>query len=121
MPKSRTLTLLSFGPLQVEPDVLRLQIAVQDAQAVRFVHCRASLAENRDRLVDRRRPAVFQPLGERMAFEVFHHQIGYGLAAGASDAEIGDVDDVRMAQQPDGLRLAPEPLDVRRRRPTPAP
>ena len=46
-----------------------------------------------------------------MAFEVFHHQIGYGLAAGASDAEIGDVDDVRMAQQPDGLRLAPEPLD----------
>ena len=29
----------------------------------------------------------------------------------ASDAEIGDVDDVRMAQQSDGLRLSPEPLD----------
>src|SRR5215510_3555492 len=48
-----------------------------------------------------------------MALEIFHHQIGCGIsvAAGACYAEVGDINDVRMAQQPDGLRLMPEPLE----------
>src|SRR5262245_18734293 len=102
-----------------------------------LIHGRASLAENVDRFVDRRQPPVFhplifsfdygtviypidirrspvfQPLGERLAFEVFHDQVGYGLGTivGACYPEISDVDDVRMAQQSDGLRLSSEPLD----------
>src|SRR5215510_6923039 len=105
---------LDIAPVRArgfEPDVLRLQITMKYAQPVRFVHCRAGLAENDNRFVDRHGPPVLQPLGERMAFEVFHHQIGRGLAAGARYPEISDVDDVRMAQQSDGLRLSPEPLD----------
>ncbi len=100
-----------------------------------LIHGRAGLAENGNRLVDRHRPRafhplifyfdngtvtysidrrrswVFQPLGERLAFEVFHDQVGYGLGTLAGDAEISDVDDVRMAQQSDSLRLSSEPLD----------
>src|SRR5262245_3620828 len=102
-----------------------------------LIHGRAGLAENSDRLVDRhhqraihplifsfdygtviysidhRRSPVFQTLGERLAFEVFHDQVGDGLGtfAGACDAEISDVDDVRMAQQSDSLRFSSEPLD----------
>src|SRR5262245_23242384 len=102
-----------------------------------LIHGRAGLAENGDRLVDRRQPGVFhslifyfddgiaicsidrrrswvfQPLGERLAFEVFHDQVGYGLGAlaGACYPEISDVDDVRMAQQSDCLRFSSEPLD----------
>src|SRR5262245_14997158 len=48
-----------------------------------------------------------------MALEIFHHQIGCGISVGADAcyAEVGDVNDVRMAQQPDGLRLSPDPLE----------
>src|SRR5262245_21739050 len=102
-----------------------------------LIHGRAGLAENGNRLVDRHQPRVFhplifffdygtdlcsidrrrswvfQPLGERLAFEVFHDQVGYclGTLAGACYPEISDVDDVRMAKQSDSLRLLSEPLD----------
>src|SRR5215510_11910680 len=109
-PEIENLDIAPGYTLGFEPDVLRLQITMQDAQPVRFVHRRAGLAENSNRLVDRHGPSVLQPLGERMAFQVFHHQIGRGLAACACYPEVSDVDNVRMAQQPDGLRLSPEPL-----------
>src|SRR5262245_31410226 len=86
---------------------------MQDAQPVSFVHRLADLVENNNRLVERHGPPVFQPLGESLDFEIFHHQVGSGLVAvaGAYYPEIDDGDDVRMAQQSDGLRLAAQPLD----------
>src|SRR5262249_59482265 len=78
---------------------------------MRFIHSLTNLAQDSDCFVDFHRPPCFQPFGERSTFEVFHYQVGQGLVACAADAEIGNVDYVRMSKQADRLRLSSEPFD----------
>ncbi len=47
-------------------------------------------------------------IGEGLAIQKLHHQVRHVAARGSRDAEIGDIDDVRMAQTPAGLRLTLE-------------
>ena len=97
-------------------DVLRLQVAVDDAVAVRGVQsrrrCRASDLE---RLAHPERPAP-QPRRERFAVDVLHDD---EVAAAGVGADFVDGADVRMVEGGGRLRLAQQPaadLVVARRR-----
>ena len=58
-----------------EHDVAGLQIAMDDARPVGSVESRRDLDRNGERLADRDR-ALRQPIGERLAFEVLHDEVG---------------------------------------------
>ena len=87
-------------------DVARLQIAMDDAGAVRAVERVADLDGDRQRVVDRkpRRPA--QPVGERLAFEILHDEVVELAVA----ADVVDRADVRMVQRRDRARFLLEAL-----------
>ena len=54
----------------------------------------------------------FQDFAERAAVQIFHHQISRFAGFCLRKSEIGDVDDVRMAQSAGGFGFAPETLDA---------
>jgi hypothetical protein len=83
-------------------------IAMDDAAAVRLVHCGAHLIEDVDDPRRRETPFLVQDLGERAAVEILHHQIRDVAGGGPRNTEIGDVDDVGVAQAAGRLGLTPE-------------
>src|SRR5438132_12311513 len=84
---------------------------MKDALPVSFFHGGANLFENVHDPI-KRQPCLFgQHVAECAAVEIFHHQIGDTLAAGAREAEVSYIDDVRMAQTSGGPRFTLEPLD----------
>ena len=84
---------------------------MDDAKAVGLVSGRTYLIENIHRPARGQLPFLFEDVGERAAIEVLHHQIRDRTRTGAREAEIGDVDDVRMAQPSGRLGLPAEALD----------
>ncbi len=94
-------------PVRCDRDVVRLDVAVDDAVAVREPERREDLACVVDRDRDRRRTARDQELLEGAALQVLHRDVvgALGLAA------VVDRDDVRMRQPGRVLRLAAEALD----------
>ena len=83
-----------------DEDIGRLEIAMDDALAVRRVECLADLDAVGDRLFDRHRP------GDRLALDELHHQV----AAAFVLADIKQRADVRMIERRDRMRLALEAL-----------
>ena len=86
-----------------EPEIVRLQVTMNDAVTMRLIECEADLIEKfgdngqrgpRMRLLER---------GERLAVEQFHNQIGNLPAADGCDSEVCDVDDVGVAKTAAGL------------------
>src|SRR5215207_9105077 len=107
----RRLDRVAAPAVRLEPDVVRLEIAVDDPAPVRLVDRRARLLEDVDDPLEREAALLGEDVGERAPVEVLHHEVGDLLAAHRGEAEVGDVDDVRVAKAPGRLRLAPEPLD----------
>ncbi len=97
--------------IRLQPDVVRLEIAVHDAQAVGFGDGRTDLFEDVDHPARRQPSLLCQHVGKRTAVEVLHHQVRDLPGARRGEAEIGDVDDVGVAQAAGRFRFAPEPLD----------
>ena len=89
-------------------DVLGLEVAVDHARRVRRVQRAADLHADAHRAQRIDAPLVRQHVGEVDAVEVLHHEVG---AAVLGRAEVGDVDDVGVADARGGARLAPEALD----------
>ncbi len=87
-------------PLGVDQDVVRLDIAVKDSRRVDVAKRGEELGGERRR-VDRL--AARDPLGERAAIDVLHHQIG-ALAG----VEVVDADEVRVLKARRQGGLAPE-------------
>ncbi len=90
--------------LRHEEDVLRLEVAVDDAFAVRGGERAADLAEDRHHAVERER-AGLEVLRERRALEVLEHEVGRAVG---HHVVVGDADDVRMAEPGGDLGLALE-------------
>ena len=93
-----------------EEHVLGFEIAMDDALVVRGAERTADLLRDRDRLLGGHRCAVLDRARQRDAVDVLHHRVGHAVGRGA---EIGDVDDVRVANSRCRLRLLDEALDRR--------
>ena len=91
----------------LEPDVVGLEIAVDEALVVRRLERAQRLLEDRERLGPRQR-APADPRRQRLAFEVLHHE---EHAAEGIAAEVVDVDDVLVPDRVDRARLLVEALD----------
>ena len=81
---------------------------MDDAGRVRGRQRPADLDGDLAGALGRQPPLVRQHVGQIDPVEVLHHEVG---AAVLGRAEVGDVDDVRVADARGGARLAPEPLD----------
>src|SRR5260221_14698629 len=94
-----------------EPDVVRLQIAMDYALVVGLVDGRADLFENIERPANWQIFFLFKDLAKRAAIEIFHHEIGDLAVRRVGKAKIGDVNHVRMPQTPGGTGFAAKSLD----------
>ncbi len=96
-----------------EQHVLGLEVAVQDAGLVDRVQPRADGANQAHRFVGRHRLSRAKLLAQRPPVDQLHHQVRAGARG---DAEVVDLDEVRMAQLRRQPRLVAQAVDVRRRR-----
>ena len=108
MPKSSSFTrVLPFAPSLVDEDVVRLEVAVDDALFVRRLERVDDLQEHVERARHRHAP-LLHALAERLALQPLHHEV---RAPVGQHAEREDVDEVRMADLIDRARLVDEALD----------
>ena len=107
MPKSRTFT--KGGPSRpAEEDVLRLEVAVDDAPGVRGLERLADLDEDGQGALGRH--GARRRGGERLALQVLHDQV---VPPRRHHAHVEDVDDVLVADEVDRARLGVEALHQR--------
>lgn len=97
--------------VRFEPDVVRLEVAVDDALPVRFLDRAADLFEDLDRPLEGQAGLLGQHGGEAAAVQVLHDEIGDAAVGRGREAEVGHIDDVGMAQPARCPGLALEPLD----------
>jgi hypothetical protein len=93
----------------IEEHVVRLDVAVHDALAVRIAQRARRLGKNPAGLGGGQRPVLEQPVGQRLAAQELHCKI----CDLASLADAVDRDDVRMLEPRRDPRFAHEPLDER--------
>ena len=91
--------------MRIEQDVLRLDVAVDDAFVVGELERLADLRDDRQRLLGRQPPGLLD-LAQVAAVHEFHHQV----MQRARLPEIMHGDDVRMVQAGQGAGFAVEPL-----------
>jgi hypothetical protein len=91
-----------------EEDVLGLEIAVDDALVVGRAQRLRDLRGDRQRAIGRHRRRQLDRLRQRLAVDVLHHRVGQAVGRGA---EVGDVDDVGVADARRRLGLLHEALD----------
>ena len=103
MPKSMTLA-VAVG---VDHHVLRLDVAVDDAAAVREVERREQLHADEDRLVAAQAAAAADEVLERLALHVLHDDVVRAVDL----APVVDADEVLLVEAGRGLGLAAEALD----------
>ena len=85
-----------------EEDVVRLQIAMNDVRGVGLRERARGLANHLGGLVGRERPATDERLGERLALQVLHHDVG---EPGIGDAVVVDLHGVLRVDARGGARL----------------
>ena len=90
--------------------VLRLEVAVDDALVVGGGERARDLRGDPDRAHRRERRAEPDRRAERLARHELHHRVGHAVGRGA---EVGDVDDVGVADARRRLGLLDEPADRR--------
>jgi hypothetical protein len=91
----------------LEEDVRRLQIAVNDARAVRDLQRLRDVADDPRARVERQRPDAGEPSGEVLAPQKLHGEVRLPLKF----SEIEHLHDVRAAQLGCGLSLPLEALE----------
>ena len=100
---------LATGHLGVadEEDVLRLEIAVDDAAHVRGAERARDLADDAERVLDAERAAAHAGV-ERLAVEHLHDEVGAAVGVGA---EVEDLHDAGVGDRGRGARLVEEAGD----------
>ena len=95
----------------LEPDVIGLEVAVDDAVLVRLLHRGANLLKDLHHARQRQALLFAEHLAQAAPVEVFHDQVGHFVITQPCESEVGDVDDMRMAQPARRTSLAPEAFD----------
>src|SRR5215510_8544102 len=80
-----------------EPDIVGLQIAMDNALLVRFMNRGTHLFENVDHPVERQTFLFGQHVAKRAAVEIFHHEVSNLTGRYVCKTEIRYVDNVWMA------------------------
>ena len=91
-----------------QENVIRLQVAVDDAQLVRGMKPARGLLQNLSDFGHGQRSPPLVPLAQRLAFEVFHGNIGRAVVALAGFV---DSNDVGVADAAGGSGFIPEALE----------
>src|SRR5438132_1628309 len=102
---------MTAASIRFEPDIIWFQITMDDALPVCLVYRRTDLLHDIDNKSKRQTAFLLEHIAERTAIKVFHNQISDLPLAHLREAEVGDIDDVWMAQATGSLCLALEPLD----------
>src|SRR5439155_15504806 len=87
-----------------QENVLRLEVAVDDAAVVRRGHAPRDLRGELDGFLLRERAAVAEALAQRLPYQ----QLQDDVERLAVRAEVVDGDEVRMVEEPEGARLLVE-------------
>ena len=91
--------------IRLEPDIVGLEIAVQQAGAMRLLDGRTHLFENVHRPRERQTRLLAKHVREGASIEELHHQIREAPARRCRIAEVGDIDDVRVTKRTRRPRL----------------
>src|SRR5215204_165567 len=102
---------MTAAAVWLEPDVIRLKISVNDPGAMRFFNTCTNLLQDIDGPVDRQGAFLCNDLCQRAAIEILHHEVGHWTTCCLRDSEIGDVDNVWVAQSSGGFGLTSKPRD----------
>jgi hypothetical protein len=97
------LGLLAPGVVACEDDVSRLEVAVDDAVAVRRRQRRQHLVGDAGDARPAERPVALDAGGQRVSLQELHHHAGAAVRQGLP---VGHLHHVRVAQPADQLRLA---------------
>src|SRR6185503_14299660 len=79
---------IATQPVWLEPDVVRLQIAVQNALLMRFLNGAANLLENVHDPIKRQAILFGQHVTQRAAVEIFHHQVSDSIIVVARETKV---------------------------------
>jgi hypothetical protein len=94
----------------VQQDVLRLDVAVDDAVRVRLAERVGDLARDAQRLVDRKLALAVELVAQRLAGDVRHHVVQQPVGL----PRVEEWQDVRVLQPRGGADLGEEPLAAER-------
>ena len=93
-----------------EPDIVGLEVAVDDALLVCLLNGGTNLFENVERPGDRQISLLVENLAESAAVKILHHQVCDLPFVRVRKTKIGDVDHIRVTQAPGGPGLAAKAL-----------
>src|SRR5215471_619711 len=88
---------ITSEPVRFEPDIVRLEIAMNDALLVRFMNRGTHLIENVGNPLERESLLLRQHIAERAAIEVLHHEVCDLAGLHTRETKIRYVNDVRVA------------------------
>src|SRR5262249_17813485 len=97
--------------IRLEPDIVGLQISVNDAGAMRFFDRRANLFEDVNHPRDRQRPLFRNDFSQRAAIEILPHEGSDWTILRLRNAEVSDVNDVWVSQPACRFRFTSKPRD----------
>jgi hypothetical protein len=90
----------------LKPDVIRLQVAMNDAAGMGGIESERYLIDDVEDLIRGGTRIPSQEFGEVLAIQEFHYQIGKLPVAGDGGSKVGHVDHVGVAQTPGRFGLA---------------
>src|SRR6185503_18942065 len=109
--KIEDLDAIAAETIRFEPDVVRLQVAMDDALLVCFVNGGTNLIENVRDPLERQALLFRQNVAKCAAVQILHHEVSDLTVFHARKTEVSYINYVRMAQASGGARLAFEALD----------
>src|SRR5688572_10008056 len=97
--------------IRFEPDIVGLQIAMDDALLVCFMNRGTDLIENVGNPLEWQTLLFSQNVTERAAVEILHHEVSHLACLHARKAEVRYINYVRVTQASGGARFTFEALD----------
>src|SRR6478609_10275692 len=109
--KIENLYRMAAALIWLEPDVIGLEVAVNDPLCMCLVNCRANLFKNIQCPAKRKGLFLLEYLAERTAVEIFHDEVSNPTLGSVRETEVRDIYDIRMPQPTGCASLAAKAFD----------